>query len=167
MLFKMANSAQTHKNMFFIWIVWSTLYVYLCLILWSLMKTQFRHSKLEIDWLMTYRSIDQNPRAFIWFPTFVHHVWRRSQTTLTNYFDKVLAFLTTYVDKRWLVGYKSKNIDLLSFLANMMPNLHLMQKFLNIYQKINPVQTFSLEKIETKFSPVLGHATSASSLFPT
>ena len=27
---KMAGSAQTHKSMSFIWIVWSTLYVYLC-----------------------------------------------------------------------------------------------------------------------------------------
>ena len=31
MLPKTAGSAQTHKSMSFIWIVWSTLYVYLCL----------------------------------------------------------------------------------------------------------------------------------------
>ena len=31
MLPKTARSAQTHKSMSFIWIVWSTLYVYLCL----------------------------------------------------------------------------------------------------------------------------------------
>ena len=29
----MAGSAQTHKSISFIWIVWSTLYVYLCLLL--------------------------------------------------------------------------------------------------------------------------------------
>ena len=48
---KTAGSAQTHKSMSFIWIVWSTLYVYLCLEsqkFFSITRTIFSHSILEI-----------------------------------------------------------------------------------------------------------------------
>ena len=43
---KMAASAQTHKSMSFIWVVWSTLYVYL----WSLYKCSSGCQKIyEVD----------------------------------------------------------------------------------------------------------------------
>ena len=42
---KTAGSAQTHKSVSFIWIVWSTLYVYLCLLGQFFLPFSYYHKK--------------------------------------------------------------------------------------------------------------------------
>ena len=47
---KTAGSAQTHKSMSFIWIVWSTLYVYL----WSIAKSYLVLSSRVWNWIQVW-----------------------------------------------------------------------------------------------------------------
>ena len=67
MLPKTARSAQTHKSMSFIWIVWSTLYVYLCL------KAGFFLCVFEAD--KTKNEFDKkvsNYQKYTWVKEFSH-----------------------------------------------------------------------------------------------
>ena len=84
---KTAGSAQTHKSMSFIWIVWSTLYVYLCIqdqlyIPFRIFRGFFLQTQ---SWsyvrFYSYNFIDlKNPFALWLTSTFLIFQWQKIQT---------------------------------------------------------------------------------------
>ena len=104
---KTVGSAQTHKSMSVIWIVWSTLYVYLCLTAQFVFLISVTPAVDKILWLKNPLILNFSTLMKGW--SHFGFVWADKLKNSSNYFDLYWTFLQDLLTYFWsyIYAYKS------------------------------------------------------------